>query len=72
MKDILVPIDFSPYSLSAAKTAAAIALKCCSHVHLLHIADIPLGWDKQSIAQQQKHPILEGRLVEAETKLEKF
>jgi nucleotide-binding universal stress UspA family protein len=72
MKNILVPIDFSTYSLSAAKTAAAIALKSGSNIHLLHIADIPVGWDKQSIAQQQKHPILEGRLVEAETKLDKF
>jgi nucleotide-binding universal stress UspA family protein len=72
MKNILVPIDFSPYSLSAAKTAAAIALKSGSHIHLLHIADIPVGWDKQSIAQQQKYPILKARLVEAETKLDKF
>jgi nucleotide-binding universal stress UspA family protein len=72
MKNILVPIDFSAYSLSAAKAAAAIALKCGSNVHLLHIADIPVGWDKLSIAQQQKHPILEGRLVATETRLDKF
>jgi nucleotide-binding universal stress UspA family protein len=57
MKDILVPIDFSPYSLSAAKAAAVIAIKCGSNVHLLHIADIPVGWDKQSVAQQQKYPL---------------
>jgi nucleotide-binding universal stress UspA family protein len=72
MKNILVPIDFSPYSLSAAKTAAAIALKSGSNIHLLHIADILVGWDKQSIAQQQKYPILEARLIEVETKLDKF
>jgi nucleotide-binding universal stress UspA family protein len=72
MKNILVPIDFSPYSLSAAKMAAAIALKSGSNVHLLHIADIPVGWDKKSVAQQQKYPLFEGRLVEAETKLDKF
>lgn len=72
MKNILVPIDFSPYSLSAAKMAAAIALKSGANVHLLHIADIPVGWDKLSIAQQQKHPIIQSRVVEAETKLDKF
>lgn len=72
MKNILVPIDFSPYSLSAAKAAAAIAHKCGSNVHLLHIADIPVGWDKQSVAQQQKYPLFEDRLVESEMKLDKF
>ncbi len=72
MKNILVPIDFSLYSLSAARAAAAIALKSGSNIHLLHITDIPIGWNKQSIIQQQKHPILKGRLVEAESKLDKF
>jgi nucleotide-binding universal stress UspA family protein len=72
MKNILVPIDFSPYALSAAKTAAAVALKSGANIHLLHIANIPVGWNKLSVAQQQKQPLLEGRFVESKLKLEKF
>jgi nucleotide-binding universal stress UspA family protein len=72
MKNILVPIDFSIYSLSAAKTAVAIAVKSGGNIHLLHLADIPVGWDKLPVATQQEYPLLEGRLVEAKIKLEKF
>ena len=72
MKNILVPIDFSIYSMSAAKTAAAIASKSEGNIHLLHLTDIPVGWSQQSVADQQVYPKLEGRLVEANIKIEKF
>ncbi|MBY0436450.1 MAG: universal stress protein [Cyclobacteriaceae bacterium] len=72
MKNILIPVDFSNYSLSAAKTAVAIAKKSGSNLHLLHIADIPVGWSKQPVTQMQNYPQLESRLVEAEMRLEKF
>ncbi len=72
MKDILVPIDFSIYSLSAAKTAAAIATKSGANIHLLHITDLPVGWDSQPLSVQQKFPVLEERLVKAKVKIDKF
>jgi nucleotide-binding universal stress UspA family protein len=72
MKNILVPVDFSVFSLNAAKAAAAIARKSGGNIHLLHLTDIPVGWSSQSVAKQQEYPVLEGRLVEAEIKLDKF
>ncbi len=72
MKNILVPIDFSAYSLAAARIAAAIASKTQGEIHLLHLTDIPVGWNQQSVEIQQEYPMLEGRLVEANIKIEKF
>lgn len=72
MKKILVPVDFSVYSLSAAKTAAVIARKSGGDIHLLHVADIPVGWEQKPVSRQQEYPVLEGRLVEAKIKVEKF
>ncbi len=72
MKNILVPIDFSAYSISAAKTAAAIASKSGGTIHLLHLADIPVGWGQHSVMDQQQYPMYENRLVEANIKIEKF
>lgn len=73
MKNILVPIDFSAYSLSAAKTAAALASKSEGRIHLLHLLpEVPVNWDNLSVAKQQDYPMLEGKMVEAKIKLERF
>jgi len=72
MKNILVPVDFSIYSLSAAKSAASIASKSGAKIILLHIIDIPVGFEKQSVTQQQRHPEVEERLVKAKMKMDKF
>jgi len=73
MKNILVPVDFSAYSLSAAKTAATLATKSGARVHLLHLlSEVPVNWDSLSVAKQQDYPILEGKLVEAKIKMERF
>lgn len=72
MKDILVPIDFSIYSISAAKAAAAIIGYSGGTIHLLHIADIPVGWGKQPAKVKQEYPLLEERLRDAKARLEKF
>lgn len=72
MKNILVPIDFSAYSLSAAKAAVTIARKTGGNIHLLHLAKIPVGWNKVAVSVQQKYPQLEYTLVDAKIKLEKF
>ncbi len=72
MKNILVPIDFSIYSLSAAKSAAVIASKSGAKITFLHITDMPVGFEKQSVAQQQRYPELEERLMKAKMKIDKF
>jgi nucleotide-binding universal stress UspA family protein len=73
MKNILVPIDFSAYSLSAAKTAGAMAAKSEGRIHLLHLLpEVPVNWDSLSVAKQQDYPMLEGKMVEAKIKLERF
>ena len=43
MKKILVPTDFSTFSLNALGVAAAIARKANAEVHLLHIVDYPIA-----------------------------
>ncbi len=72
MKNILVPIDFSPYSINAAKAAVTIARKTGGNIHLLHLAKIPVGWHKIAVSVQQKYPLLEDILVDAKMKLERF
>lgn len=73
MKNILVPVDFSAYSISAAKTAAALAAKSEGRIHLLHLmSEVPVNWDSLSVAKQQDYPKLEGMMVEAKIKLERF
>jgi len=72
MKNILVPIDFSPYSISAAKMGVHVAKKTGATIHLLHVANIPVGWANQSLSERQKNPVLEKRFADAQTKLKKF
>jgi nucleotide-binding universal stress UspA family protein len=72
MKSILVPVDFSPYSISASKMGAYLAKKTGGTLHLLHVANIPVGWATQSLKERQQNPVLEKRFVDAQTKLKKF
>ena len=72
MKNILVPIDFSPFALSAAKAAVTIARRTGGNIHLLHLAKIPVGWHKIAVSIQQKYPMLEDTLVDVKMKLERF
>lgn len=72
MKNILVPIDFSAYSISAAKMGVHVAKKTGATVHLLHVANIPVGWGKKPLLIREQNPVLESRLKAAETKLRKF
>lgn len=41
MKRILVPVDFSNYSIEALKVAAQIALKNNFEIVLLHLLELP-------------------------------
>ena len=72
MKNIVIPIDFSPYSESAARTGAYIARKTYARLHLLHVVDGPENWDLMSVSDQQKNPNVETRMVGETMRLEKF
>jgi nucleotide-binding universal stress UspA family protein len=57
MKKILVPIDFSEFSINAAKYAAELAKKFDSTIYFLHVVSIPIVegnmpfHEKQNIAE---------------------
>lgn len=72
MKNIVIPIDFSPYSESAARTGAYIARKTYARLHLLHVVAGPENWDLMSVSDQQKNPNVETRMVGETMRLEKF
>jgi len=72
MKNILIPIDFSVFSESAAKTGVFLAKKTGAELHLMHVANAPSDWNSLSVSAQQEYPEIEGRMVEAEIKLDKF
>lgn len=72
MKNIVIPIDFSPYSNSAARTGAFLARKTYSRLHLLHVVAGPENWDRMSVSDRQKNPEVETRMVENTMRLEKF
>ena len=46
LKNILVPIDFSTYSINALKLAKEIARKAEGTIYLLHVIEVPI--DKYS------------------------
>jgi nucleotide-binding universal stress UspA family protein len=72
MKSILIPTDFSPFSMSAVKTGVYIARKTGASIHLLNICQTPEEWDRLKVEQQQRFPEIEGRIVEAEIKVQKL
>jgi nucleotide-binding universal stress UspA family protein len=72
MKNIVVPIDFSPYSISAAKTGIFLAQKTGAQLNLLHVANAPSDWNRMPVRAQQEYPEIENRMVEAEIKLDAF
>lgn len=72
MKNILIPIDFSPCSKGAARMGVFLARKARAKIHLLHIANIPVGWDKKPLQIRQQNPAIESRLKAAEKKIRKF
>lgn len=70
MKNILVPIDFSPFSHNAAKAAVFIAEKTHSAIHLLHVVSAPEDWNKIPVQAQQQYADTEAKMVTAERQLE--
>jgi nucleotide-binding universal stress UspA family protein len=72
MKNILVPVDFSVFSESAAKMGVYLAKETGAEIHLMHVANAPADWNAMTVKAQQDYPEIEGRMVEAEIKLDKF
>jgi nucleotide-binding universal stress UspA family protein len=67
MKNILIPIDFSQHSLSAARTGCFIAKKCDATIHLIHIVRAPEDWEILSESQQNRNVEIKNKIEDAET-----
>jgi nucleotide-binding universal stress UspA family protein len=72
MKNILIPIDFSQYSLSAARTGCFIAGKCNATIHLVHVVKAPEDWEILSEAQQNRNTEIRNKIAEAELSAKNF
>lgn len=72
MKNILIPIDFSQHSLSAARTGCFIAKKCNATIHLIHVVKAPEDWEILSEAQQNRNLEIKNKITEGEEAAKKF
>lgn len=72
MKNILIPIDFSQHSLSAARTGCFVAKKCQATVHLVHIVKAPEDWEVLSQAQQEQNTEIQNKILDGEQRLSDF
>ena len=62
MKKILVPTDFSKYSMNAAKLAATIARKFDARIYFLHVVDMPVV-ETGIIPGQTQQDLAEGLFI---------
>lgn len=72
MKSILIPVDYSAFAAAAINTGIALARRTGAELFLLNIFDAPSDWNLIPVDQQQAHPEIEGRMVEAEIKMDKL
>lgn len=70
MKNIIIPVDFSAHSQTAARTGAFLARKTYARLHLLHVVYGPENWNQLSVENRQKNPDVETRIVESTVRLE--
>ena len=56
LKNILVTIDFSTYSINALKLAKEIARKAEGIIYLLHVIEVPI--DKYSFIKERQKEII--------------
>ncbi|MGA2786074.1 MAG: universal stress protein [Verrucomicrobiota bacterium] len=54
IKEILVPIDFSEYSVNALRHAAGLAAKDQAHLTLLNVVDEPVSFRSLDLPRQQR------------------
>lgn len=67
MKTIVVPFDFSEYSLAALQTAQRISVKSGAKVICVTVVPSELDWDLLSDEAKKKHPQLIEEMEEAKT-----
>jgi nucleotide-binding universal stress UspA family protein len=72
MKNILIPIDFSQHSLSAARTGCFIAKKNDATIHLIHVVKAPEDWEGLTEAQQNRNIEISNRIIMAEEEANRF
>lgn len=72
MKNILIPVDFSGFSVSATKTGAYIANKTSATIHLINITTAPDDWDQMAASEQKKYPEIAANVADAQMKLKKY
>lgn len=72
MKAILIPVDFSDYAQTAIAAGVSLAKKTGAEIFLLHIFSAPSDWNRIAVAEQQKYPEYEGRMVDGELKMERL
>ena len=72
MKNILIPIDFSQHSLSAARTGCFIAKKNDATIHLVHVVKAPEDWEVLSEAQQNRNIEIKNKIEEAEKETTRY
>ena len=72
MKNILIPIDFSQHSLSAARTGCFISKKSDATIHLIHVVKAPEDWEVLSEAQQNRNPQIKNKIAAAELEAKTF
>jgi nucleotide-binding universal stress UspA family protein len=60
MKPIVVPIDFSPCSINAARYAADLALAIKADLHLIHVIQVPVTTAELTMTEYVYREIVEG------------
>lgn len=65
MKKILVPFDFSSYSLAALKTAQKISSKSAAEILCVTVIPTEVDWDRLSDSAKEKYPELTEEYNEA-------
>ncbi|MEQ9591803.1 MAG: universal stress protein [Cyclobacteriaceae bacterium] len=70
MKSILIPVDYSVYASAGIRAGIVLAKKTKAELYLLNVFNGPADWNKITVEEQQKHPEIETRMIEAEVKMD--
>lgn len=72
MKTLLVPFDFSPYSVAALRTAYKISQKSGAEILCVTVIPTELDWEFLSEKEKSKHPQIQQEYEEASELLPNF
>ncbi|EIM76816.1 universal stress protein [Nitritalea halalkaliphila LW7] len=70
MIKLVVPVDFSTFSMQAISFATPLAKKLDAKLLLLHVKSVPMHWDKLDASQRSHYAEVEAELSLAADKLE--